>query len=181
MVRAWLLSNPVLDNPLDLMLYCYSDESYTRPATQSLRVYQYHDKDTGADWADCAAEPMPNMHYRAVYLPPRFDYRNANRSGDYKARDAISVSLPGSLRSSSDVAGTRGKRQDSTGMPPLPVADTVESALASTLLSVQSLSQLNVPMSSDLHGCLTRGSETLKRGALADDENLDSLILRKHV
>jgi len=28
-VRAWLLSNPVLDDPLDLMIYCYRDEGDT--------------------------------------------------------------------------------------------------------------------------------------------------------
>jgi len=28
-VRAWLLSNPVLNNPLDLMIYCYGDEGDT--------------------------------------------------------------------------------------------------------------------------------------------------------
>ena len=34
-VRAWLLSNPVLDDPLDLMIYCYRNEGDTRPATPS--------------------------------------------------------------------------------------------------------------------------------------------------
>jgi len=28
-VRAWLLSNPVLDDPLDLMIYCYRHEGDT--------------------------------------------------------------------------------------------------------------------------------------------------------
>jgi len=28
-VRAWLLSNPVLDDPPDLMIYCYSHEGDT--------------------------------------------------------------------------------------------------------------------------------------------------------
>jgi len=40
-VRAWLLSNPVLDDPLDHMIYCYLDEGDTRPATPSLRAHQY--------------------------------------------------------------------------------------------------------------------------------------------
>jgi len=56
-------------------------------------------------------------------------------------------------------------------MPPPPVGTTVESAMARTPPAVKSLSRLNVPMTSDLLGRLTRGSETLKRGA-PDDENL---------
>ena len=51
-VRAWLLSNPLLDDPLDLIIYCYRDEGDTRPATPSLRAHQYLHEDAVADWAD---------------------------------------------------------------------------------------------------------------------------------
>jgi len=115
---------------------------------------------------------MRNMHYRAPYVPPRFDYGNANRSGDHEDGDAPSVSLPVSSGSSSDVADTRRKGKDSPGMPPPPVGDTVASAMARTPFAVKSLNRLNVPMSSDLLGRLIRGSDTLKRGA-PDEENLD--------
>ena len=57
-------------------------------------------------------------------------------------------------------------------MPPPPVGDTVESAMARTPLTVKSLNRLNVPISSDLLWRLIRWSETLKRGA-PDDESLD--------
>jgi len=112
------------------------------------------------------------MPYRAPYVPPRFDYGNANRSGDHQDGDAPSVSLPGSSSSSSDVADTRRKGQDSPEMPPRPVGDTVASAMARTPLAVKSLNRLNVPMCCDLLGRPIRGSETLKRGA-RDDGNLD--------
>jgi len=171
-VRAWLLSNPVLNDPLDLMIYYYLDEGDTRPPTPSLSAHQYQHEDAVADWADSAGGHPGNMYYRAPYVPPGFDYGNANRSGDQQDGDTSSVSLPGSSGSSSDVVDTRGKGQDSTGMPPPPVGDTVESAMAHTPLAVKSLNRLNVPMSSDLLGRLIHGSETLKRGAL-DDENLD--------
>ena len=154
------------------MIYCDRDEGDTRPATPSLRAHQYLHEDAVAEWADSTAGHMGNMHYQASYVPPRFDYGNANRSGDHHDGDAPSVSLPGLSGSSYDVADTRRKGQDSPGMPPLPVGDTVASAMASTPLAVKSLNRLNVPMSSDLLGRLIRGSETLKRGAL-DDENLD--------
>jgi len=58
-------------------------------------------------------------------------------------------------------------------MRPPPVGDTVESAMGRTLLAVKSLSGLNVPMSSDLLGYLTCGSQSLKCGAPADNEDLD--------
>ena len=38
-VRAWLLSNPVINDPLDLMIYSSRDEGDTRPATTSLRAH----------------------------------------------------------------------------------------------------------------------------------------------
>jgi len=171
-VRTWLLSNPVLDDRLDLMIYCYREEGHTRQATPSLRAPQYLHEDVVADWADSAVGHMGNKHYRAPYVQPRFDYGNANRSGDHQDGDAPSVSLPGSFGSSSDVADTRRKGQDSPGMPPPPVGDTVASAMARTPLPVKSLNRLNVPISCDLLGRLIRGSETLQRGA-PDDENLD--------
>jgi len=145
-VRAWLLSNPVLNDPLDLLIYCYCDECDTRPATPSLRAHQYLHEDPVADWANSAAGLMGNMHYRAPYVPPRFDYGNANRSGDHQDGDAPSVSLPGSFGSSSDVSDTQRKGQDNPRMPPPPVGDTVESTMARTPVAVKSLNQLNVPM-----------------------------------
>jgi len=138
-VRAWLLSNPVLDDPLDLMIYCYRDEGDTRPATPSLRAHQYLYEDVVADWADSEAGNMGNMHYWAPYVPPRFDCGNANRSGDHQDGDAPSVSLPGSSGSSSDVADTRHKGQDIPGIPPPPVSDTVASPMAHTPPAVKSL------------------------------------------
>jgi len=59
-------------------------------------------------------------------------------------------------------------------MPPPPVGDTVESAMARTPLVDKSLNRLNVPMSSDLHGRLIRGSEPEPlKGGDPDDENSD--------
>jgi len=171
-VRAWLLSHPVLDNTLDLMIYCCRDKGDERPAKPSLRAQQYLHEAPVADWADSAAGHMGNMHYRAQYVQPRFDYGNANRSGDHQDGDGPSVSLPGSSGWSSDVADTRRKGQDTPGLPPPPVGDTVESAMGCTPLTIKSVNRLNVPMSSDVLGGLIRGSETLKRGA-PDDENLD--------
>ena len=121
------------------MIYYYRDEGDQPPATLSLKTHQYLHEDAVADWADSAAGHMANMHYRAPYIQPRFDYGNANRSGDHEDGDAPGFSLPGSSGLSSDVADTRRKGQDSPGMPPPPVGDTVASAIARTPLAVKSM------------------------------------------
>jgi len=40
-VRAWLLSNPVLDDPLDLLVYCHRPETQGRLPTPPLRGHNY--------------------------------------------------------------------------------------------------------------------------------------------
>jgi len=154
------------------MIYCYRDEGGTGPATPSLRADEYLHEDAVADWADSAEGHVGNVHFRAPYVPPIFDYGNANRSGYHQDGDTPRVSLPASSGFSSDVGDTRRNGQDSPGMPPLPVGDTVECAMVHTQLAVKSLNQLNVPISFDLLGRLISGSETLKGGA-PDDENFD--------
>ena len=40
-VRAWLLSNPVLENLLDLVVYCHRVPGTNRPVTLPLRRHNY--------------------------------------------------------------------------------------------------------------------------------------------
>ena len=40
-VRAWLLSNPVLEDTLDLLIYCHSPNNVSRQPTPALRGYPY--------------------------------------------------------------------------------------------------------------------------------------------
>jgi len=39
--RAWLLSNPVLDDPLDLLVYCHRPETWGRLPTPPLKGHNY--------------------------------------------------------------------------------------------------------------------------------------------
>jgi len=73
MVRPWLLSNLGLDAQLNLMIHFYRDEGDRRPATPAVRAHQYHHEGVVANWADSASGHMGNMHYRAPYIPPKFD------------------------------------------------------------------------------------------------------------
>jgi len=54
-VRAWLLSNPVLQDPLDLLVYCHRPATRERPATPPLRGHDYLHESAVANWAQHAA------------------------------------------------------------------------------------------------------------------------------
>ena len=54
-VRAELLSNPVVDDPLDLLVYCHPPESRGRLPTPPLRGHNYLRDNAIANWASAAA------------------------------------------------------------------------------------------------------------------------------
>jgi hypothetical protein len=64
-VRAWLLSNPVLDDPLDLLVYCYRDRHDKRAVTPPLHRINYLHKTAVRDWARDAAQGIGQID------PPR--------------------------------------------------------------------------------------------------------------
>jgi hypothetical protein len=65
-VRAWLLSNPVLDDPLDLLVYCYRDRHDKRAVTPPLHRINYLHKTALRDWVRDSAERIGEMHPRAI-------------------------------------------------------------------------------------------------------------------
>ena len=50
-VRPWLLSNPVLQDPLDLMVHCHRPATQERAATPPLRGHNYLPQNSIANWA----------------------------------------------------------------------------------------------------------------------------------
>jgi len=54
-VRAWLLSNPVLEDRLDLLVYCHRPATPERLATQPLRGDDYLHGNAVANWGQHAA------------------------------------------------------------------------------------------------------------------------------
>jgi len=50
-VRAWLLSNPVFEDPLDLLVYCHRLATRERPATAPLRGDDYLQENAITNWA----------------------------------------------------------------------------------------------------------------------------------
>ena len=66
MVRAWLLSNPVLDNPLDLLVYCYRNWIDKNAETPPLNRVNYLDQTPFQNWARDPAQHIGQMHSRAI-------------------------------------------------------------------------------------------------------------------
>ena len=54
-VRAWLLSNPVLDDLLDLLVYCHRPETRGTLPTPPLRGHNSLRENAIANWATTAA------------------------------------------------------------------------------------------------------------------------------
>jgi len=50
--RAWLLSNPVLEDPLDLLIYCHGPNNVSREATPALRLHNYLVPTAVTNWAN---------------------------------------------------------------------------------------------------------------------------------
>ena len=50
-VRAWLLSNPVLEDPLDLLIYCHCLNKVSREPTPGLRGHNYLVPGAVINWA----------------------------------------------------------------------------------------------------------------------------------
>jgi len=76
MVRAWLLSNPVLDDPLDVMMYCYRHRGSERQDTPALRRVDYLNQNDVQHWAHDPAQRIGQMHSREL-----FDESPADREG----------------------------------------------------------------------------------------------------
>jgi len=100
-VRAWLLSNPVLDDPLDLMVSCYCDWGSERQDTPALRRVDYLNLNGVQNWAYDPAQRIGQMHSREL-----FDNRPADWEGSDtdKAREDDTCHLSESSSGLSDSA-----------------------------------------------------------------------------
>ena len=83
--RAWLLSNPALDDPLDLLVYCVNrDGAVTRAgATPPKRRNKYLPIDAVDYWANSPAACIGQMNFRAP--EPDVDDGDGQSDGDRQA------------------------------------------------------------------------------------------------
>jgi len=75
-IRAWLLSKPMLEDPLDLMVYCYCDRGSELQDTPALRRVYYLNQTDVRNWAHDLAQRIGQRH-----CPESFDDRPADRQG----------------------------------------------------------------------------------------------------
>jgi len=166
-VRAWLLSNPVLDDPLDLLVYCHRQETWGRLPTPPLRWHIYLCENAIANWTSTA---VPGNRIQVARSDARTDPGPSNAGGEQEQRDDSRLFLPGLSSSSSDVSDAKEGYQASIRASPSPVADRSKTQTQSTI-NIQTVSKLSA-----------RGGDTVyhnvqKRGAPSDED--DSQYLSK--
>jgi len=103
-VRAWLLSNPVLDDPLDLLVYCHRPETRGRLPTPPLRGHNYLRENAIANWTSTA---VPGNCIQAARSDARTDPGPSNAGGEQEQRDDSPLLLPGLSSSSSNVSDVK--------------------------------------------------------------------------
>ena len=94
-VRAWLLSNRVLEGPLDLLVYCYRVLGNDRPVTPPLWRHNYLAENAVTNWvrdagAHSGGEPQPGTRAEA---------------GEQQAQETPDPSFSTSFGTPSDVSG----------------------------------------------------------------------------
>ena len=103
-VRAWLLSNGVLDDQLDLIVYCYRDPASERQDTLELTRVDYLNQNDVRNGALDPAQRMGQVHSRES-----FDDRPAYPEGidtDDACEDDTSHLSPSSLGPSYSAHGS---------------------------------------------------------------------------
>jgi len=117
-LRAWLLSNPVLEDPLDLLVYCHRRYTVDRVPTPLLRRHNYLPDNAIADWARQAGA---RSGIQPLLKEVRPNPAPANAGGN-QANDCP-LFLPVSSSSSSDISDTGKGCEGIIGTSPSPFAD----------------------------------------------------------
>jgi len=137
-VRAWLMSNAVLEDPVDLLVYCHGRYTADRVPTPPLRRYNYVPQNAIAHWARQAGA---GTGIQAPQKEVRPDPGPANARRD-QANDS-SLFLSVSRSSSSDVSDACEACAAIIRTSPSPVADPTEFPHFRILLAIQSPSKMN--------------------------------------
>jgi len=164
-VRPWLLSNLVLDDPLDLLVYCHRPETRGRLSTPPFRGHNYLRENAIAHWASTAG---PGNRIQAARSDARTDPRPSNARGEQEPRDDSPLFVPGLSSSSSDVSDAEEGYQASIGASPSTVADRSTTQTQSKI-NIQKVSKLSA------RGGDTEYHNVRKRGALSDEEDSEYL------
>ena len=92
-IRAWLLSNPVLVDPLDLLVYCHRRYTADRVPTRPLRRHNYLPQNAIADWTwQAGARTGIQAPRKEVRYDPGPANTGANQANDSPPFLAVSSS-----------------------------------------------------------------------------------------
>ena len=168
-VRTWLLSNSGLDDPLDLLLYCYCDRHDKRNDTAELRSLPYLGQDAICHWARDPAARISQPHFRALEPDVRPAGRQANDELEAPGDDTSNISCWESAYESEDISGILSS----------PVGERAEPPANHILFAVKSLSMLNIQLPLDLLYRPAQVDTERKCGAHFNTENWDDKMPKR--
>ena len=176
-VRAWLLSNPVLEDPLDLLIYCHRPNNVSREPTPALRGHPYLPPGSVDRWSNewYEREMLRGGEFDPDRRRPdaRADPGPANEAGEPQGGDDSDALLAALSGASSDVSGAGDGREGSVKMLSSPGGERMESPAKRIPLALKSSSRLNIQQSAELGRRPAQGDMRRKRRGLIDDENCD--------
>jgi len=163
-VRAWLLSNPVLDDLLDLMVYCYRDRGSERQETRALRRVDYLNQNDIRNWAHAPARPIGQMHLRELFDDRPAD-RESSDTDDAREDDTSHLS-----ESSSGLSDSAHGSEILFTILPRPLVGHAKWPANRILLLAKWLSKQNRPLPGNILHRPAQGEDEPMHGILFDDD-----------
>ena len=172
-VRAWVLSNPVLDDPLDLLLYCHRVQRESWEPTLVLRGHNYLVPGPVTNWEAIARAQLcrGSQQPGARQTKARADPGPANEAGEPQEGDDSDALLAALSGASSDASSASEGREGSVAMLASPSGERRESPAKCIPLALKSSTRLNIQQSTELGRRPAHGN--MKRKGLFDNENCD--------
>jgi len=148
------VSNPLLEDPLDLLIFCHCPNNLGRERTPGLRGHNYLGPSAVTHWANeaIARDQLPggSLDSEARQPEPRANPGPANEASKPQDGDD-SGALPLALSGPSwDVSGAGNGPEGSLGMSSSAGGETRESPAKCIPLALKSSSWLNIQHSADL-------------------------------
>jgi len=176
-VRAWLLSNRVLEDPLDLLIYCHRPNNLSREPTPALRGDNYLVPAAVTNWANEAIardQLCGGLFDSEARRPePRANPRPANEASEQQEGDDSHTLLVALSGASWDVSGAGDGHEGSVGMLSSTGGERRESPAKFIPLALKWSCRLNIQHSEEVGQHPAQGDMTRKRRGLFNDENCD--------
>jgi len=176
-VRAWLLSNPVLEDPLDLLIYSHLPNNVSREPTPALRGHNYLVPGAVTNWADeaIARDQLRGGSFNpeARRPEPRANPGRANEASEPQEGDDDDALLVALYGASWDVSGAGDGREGSVGMSSFAGGETRESHTKRIPLALKLSSRFNIQHLVELGRHPSQGDMPRKRRGLFNDKNCD--------